>query len=100
MFRHGVRTVNHIMPKDPFNADYWSQYGGIGELTSAGNRQMTVFGSYFGQYYKDRFNMSFNPSLTFARSTYFNRTIQTSSSSFSRGLFGENSMQIVAKIHK
>jgi hypothetical protein len=95
MFRHGVRATNHLIPTDPYDPKYWSRLGGLGELTPLGQRQMNVFGAQFAKYYQNKLKKPFMSSLTFARSTLYNRTI-LSSSQFLDGLFGNNTIKIVA----
>ena len=93
MFRHGVRSWIQNFPNEPVNASYWDQFGGYGQLTDVGAKQMTEFGAYFKKYYKKSMQNSFDPSNVNAKSTDYNRTI-ASSAAFLKGLFGNNSIQI------
>ena len=91
MFRHGVRTWYTNFPKEPIDPSIWDQYGGFAQLTSAGVKQLTEFGAFFGDYYRDQ--ITFDASKVYAKSTFYNRTLK-SSQAFLNGLFGINSIPI------
>ena len=91
MFRHGVRSWYTNFPNEPINASIWDKYGGFGQLTSAGANQMTEFGTFFKEYYQDQ--VIFDETDLFAKSTDYNRTVQ-SSQAFLKGMFGNNSIPI------
>ena len=96
MFRHGVRSWLQNFPNEPVNASFWDQFGGYGQLTSVGVKQLTEFGAYFKQYYEKLMPIPFDLAKVKARSTDFNRTL-ASCRTFLNGIFSDsNSIYINA----
>ena len=93
MFRHGVRSWVKNFPNEPINKSVWDKYGGMGQLTSVGVKQMTEFGGYFRNYYEKLMKIPFDHSKVKATSTDFNRTI-ASCKYFLRGIFKNNTIRI------
>ncbi len=82
----GVRSWLQDYPFDQTPSSYWNQFGGYGQLTDAGFRQMNEFGNYFKNYYKDQINFSLKN--TFAKCTDYNRTFN-SVKAFINGSFAQ-----------
>ena len=93
MFRHGVRSWTRNFPNEPLNQSVWDEYGGLGQLTSVGIKQMTQFGLYFSKHYRELMKTPFNQSRVKAISTDYNRTI-ASIKHFLKGIFRNHSIQI------
>ncbi len=91
MFRHGVRSWFGNFPNEPIDPSIWDKYGGYGQLTTAGEKQMTQFGDYFRKYYEE--DIDFEQENVYVKSTNKSRTILTAKS-FLSGLFGNNSIPI------
>ncbi len=91
MFRHGVRSWVSNFPNEPLSPSIWDKFGGFGQLTNYGVKQMTEFGNFFKTYYQNKF--SFEANKIYVKSTPYNRTIQ-SAKAFLNGLLGENSVSI------
>ena len=89
MFRHGVRSWVQNFPNEPVNASFWDQFGGYGQLTSVGVKQMTEFGAYFKKYYEKLMPMPFDSAKVKAKSTDYNRTV-ASCRAFLNGVFSNN----------
>ncbi len=87
MFRHGVRSWVQNYPNETIPVSYWDQFGGLGQLTSVGVKQMTEFGDYFKNYYNKLMNKQFDTNKIFAKSTDYNRT-EESVKAFLNGLTG------------
>ena len=91
MFRHGARSWYANFPNEPIDPSIWDKYGGYGQLTSAGVKQMTQFGDYFRKYYEE--DIDFEKENVYVKSTNKTRTVLTAKS-FLSGLFGNNSIPI------
>ena len=91
MFRHGIRSWISNFPNEPINASIWDKYGGLGQLTDYGIKQMTEFGTFFKNYYQKK--ITFNSNKVYVKSTFYNRTIK-SAVAFLSGLLGKNSVPI------
>ena len=84
LIRHGDRTPTHDIGSDPYNWDI-----GKGELTALGMNQQNELGSELRKRYIDKFKLlspKYANNDIYARSTDFNRTIQ-SAESFLSGLY-------------
>lgn len=75
MFRHGVRSVLLTYPNDT-KQDVWYRYGGLGQLTPVGMKQLNQYGIYFRNKYRKFLNPVYNRSRVFARSTGLRNTIK------------------------
>jgi len=91
MFRHGVRSWLQDYPFDQTPTSHWDQFGGFGQLTDAGFKQLNEFGKFFKNYYKDK--IVFSLKNTFAKSTDYNRTFN-SVRGFINGTFDRQEMYI------
>jgi hypothetical protein len=91
MFRHGARSWYANFPNEPIDPSIWDKYGGYGQLTSAGVKQMTQFGDYFRNYYEEE--IVFEQENVYAKSTNKSRNI-LSTKYFLDAIFGNNSIPI------
>ena len=91
MFRHGVRSVLLKYPNDT-KETLWKKYGGLGQLTPVGMKQLYNYGAFLKQKYHGFLNPTYDRTRVFARSTDYDRTLQ-SCYSFLSGLFKPNSDQ-------
>lgn len=92
MVRHGVRSVLQNYPNEPTPISYWNQYGGTGQLTTVGMRQLNSFGKFIKNYYSSFWNSTYDRSKVYVRSTDYDRTLQ-SAYSFLSGAYQPNSAQ-------
>lgn len=84
MFRHGSRTVLLDYPND-INQAFWYKYG-LGQLVPAGMKLLQDYGTFFNNKYSSFLNQVYNRSRVFARSTDYDRTLQ-STTSFLSGIY-------------
>jgi testicular acid phosphatase len=91
LFRHGIRSVLLTYPNDT-KGQWWPRYGGLGQLTPAGMRQMSLFGQFFRNKYQTFLNPTYDRSRVFIRSTDYDRTLQ-SAYSFLSGVYKPNDDQ-------
>lgn len=91
MFRHGVRSILIDYPNDTTKT-YWDKYGGYGQLTAVGMNQLYDFGLFFKDRYSSFLDPVYKKSQVFARSTDYDRTLQ-SVESFLAALYKPNSDQ-------
>ena len=91
MFRHGVRSILIDYPNDTKKA-YWDKYGGYGQLTSVGMKELYDYGLFFKNRYSSFLNPVYKKSQVYARSTDYDRTMQ-SVQSFLAALYKPNSDQ-------
>ena len=47
IFRHGDRTPINMFPGVTQNETIWDKYGGLGQLTQKGMKEMLNFGEFF-----------------------------------------------------
>ena len=73
--RHGARTILKDFPND-INKPVWDKYG-MGQLLPIGMRQSREFGAYMAKKYASFLNPVYSASRVFARSTDYDRTLQT-----------------------
>ena len=97
MYRHGVRSWYSNFPTETIDPSIWNIYGGYAQLTSAGVKQMTRFGAYIKELYRNE--LSFSESKVYAKSTDRNRTI-LSTKAFLTGLLGNNTVPINVTKHE
>ncbi|CAF0770893.1 unnamed protein product [Brachionus calyciflorus] len=91
MFRHGIRSVLLKYPNDT-KGSIWDKYGGLGQLTPVGMRQLYNFGTFFRNKYQSFLNPTYDRTRVFARSTDYDRTLQ-SCYSFLSSVYKPNSDQ-------
>jgi hypothetical protein len=90
MFRHGARTVLITYPNDT-NQAYWNKYG-LGQLTPIGMKQLQDYGIWFKNKYMAFLNPIYDKTRVYARSTDYDRTLQ-SSYAFLSGIFQPSDYQ-------
>ena len=71
---------------------YWKSLGGYGVLSPRGMKQMYEFGGYIKKYYENFLTVTYDKSRVYAKSTDYDRTLQ-SMSSFLAGLYSPNGFQ-------
>ncbi|CAF0785670.1 unnamed protein product [Brachionus calyciflorus] len=76
IFRHGVRSILIDYPNDTFRT-YWDKYGGYGQLTPVGMKQLYEYGIFFKNRYSNFLSPYYHNSKVFAKSTDYDRTIQS-----------------------
>lgn len=87
IYRHGDRTSYNILPINPNNAGaWWNKYGGLAQLTPQGMKQAREYGQYLKKRYHNFLNATYNRANVLARSTDYDRTLQSSYSILS-GLY-------------
>lgn len=96
MFRHGIRTVLINYPNDT-NQAYWDKYG-LGQLTPKGMKQLQDYGSFFKNKYSSFLNPTYSKSRVYARSTDYDRTLQ-STAAFLSGIYTPNSDQVWTNVN-
>ena len=89
--RHGVRSVLQNYPNDPTPLSYWDQWGGTGQLTPVGMKQLYEYGQFIKNRYSD-FLSSYDRRQVYSKSTDYDRTLM-SANCFLAGVFQPNSNQ-------
>jgi prostatic aicd phosphatase len=92
MFREGARGVLLNYPSDSTPASYWDKYGGLGQLTPIGLKQMYDYGTFIRQRYNKLLDKTYDKSKVYARAADYDSVLQ-SCSSFLAGLFKPNQHQ-------
>jgi lysosomal acid phosphatase len=92
MFRHGIRAVLQNYPTFPIPLSYWDKWGGAGQLTPTGIKQLYDFGKYFRNYYDSFLNKTYHNSKVYTMSTDYDRAL-TSAYAFLAGLYEPSSDQ-------
>ena len=92
MIRHGSRSVLKNYPTEEIPLSYWDKYGGLGQLTPAGTRQLYEYGKFTRNLYKDFISSTYHPAKHYARSTDLDRNLN-SGYAFLAGLFQASSDQ-------
>jgi hypothetical protein len=77
IFRHGDRTPINMFPGVTQNETIWDKYGGLGQLTQKGMKEMLNFGEFLRVYYRSFLNKYYLESEIDAISTDFDRTIMS-----------------------
>ena len=77
--------------------NYWNKYGGLGQLTQIGMKQLHDFGKYLRKKYKPFLNTTYNRETLLVRSTDVDRVLMSSSSLLS-GLYSP--MKTFQSFHK
>jgi hypothetical protein len=80
-------------PTYPIPLSYWDKWGGVGQLTPIGIKQLYDFGKYFRSHYDSFLNKTYHKSKVYAISTDYDRTL-TSAYSFLAGLFEPTKEQL------
>ena len=89
--RHGARSVLQNYPNDPTPLSYWDKYGGTGQLTPLGMKQLYDYGQFIKSRYSN-FLESYDRRQVYSKSTDYDRTLM-SANCFLAGIFQPNSYQ-------
>lgn len=96
IFRHGERTPIYTYPTDWYKEAIWAKYGGLGQLTQKGMRQLFKFGQKLRNHYSAFLNAYYVHSEVDAISTDYDRTIM-STSALLAGMYKPRDYQVFHK---
>jgi hypothetical protein len=91
VFRSGIRTPEMGYPTSQVPLNYWERYGGSGQLTPIGMKQMNKFGANFRNFYPF-LNKTYQRKRVVVKSSDKDRTLQ-SCYVFLTGLFAPSNEQ-------